>query len=162
MNYKLHQDLFVYKDRHNVQNKTVRKSVLQSMKNIKQNNKNINDELDDFMNYCSSDEQIKNFIHQVVLNVDVVDVFTDVWCVAKKSPSKLEIVKIIHEEIKESIDFCSFGLISRLISSLDGFTDKVRIFVDKRVQINNVLLRTNNDQNELILNYGYLQHEINE
>lgn len=79
----------------------------------------------------------ENYDTHSVLQTTFEEVLERVWLYIKHSEYKNELINILKEQMKESIELCFTGRISRLISTLSGFCDSIHIGISIYEQINN-------------------------
>ncbi len=67
------------------------------------------------------------------------ELFVNVWSIIREHSERKEIIKVLNQEMVDSIDKCFVGKISRLINCLNGFDPRVVIEIDIKEQITNVI-----------------------
>ena len=164
----------VYKDGQNVHNSVIQESIRKSLENIISTPPTMTEDvmITQILN-CGVDltpviEYIENKEIHNILNVTFKDVLLPVWCIIQDHQDKETLLSILSQEMKDAECKCFTGRISRLVSTLDGFTDKVRIEVSPVEQISNVITRhiSLNSSIEVVekelIEYGYNKDEIKE
>ena len=142
----------VYTDNQNVHNSSINKSITVSIyKLLDAYNPSI-------LNYETMCDEITNdtilntitikllfefmsddSVHSVA-NVTFKDVLQSVWGVIKNHKDSQEIKTILNTEMNDSMCKCFTGRLSRLINTLNGFTDIVEITISETEQISNVII----------------------
>lgn len=165
----------LYNNNQNVHDTTIQKDVLKSIeyimnyKNYIPYNTNYYEELSKIFKkkwykrlfsrkYESIKYNLDEFISKhnthSVLNVSYNEVLERVWLFIQNSEHKKELIKILKEQIKESIGLCFTGKISRLISVLDGYCDEIHIGISVNEQINNKAYLLYNQYSDNIQKYN--------
>ena len=86
------------------------------------------------LNYC--DDKTEHSIYLITFE----DLFHYVMNRILKHQEKDEILKIIEEEIKDTICKCFTGRLTRLLNMLNGFYPDIQIQIGSNEQITNVIL----------------------
>ena len=178
--------LQVYNDGQNVHNHSIQESIKTSLENILNVPKTINKDnlISDLIenNYMNEHsfrlllEYCQNTSVHSVLNITFEESLLHIleFINLELSQHKQEILKILEIELLDSVCKCFTGRISRLINSLNGFSDLVQIKIPDNMAISNVIVMIKNnykgsDVNELkeiitkdLLNRGYSEDKINE
>ncbi len=145
----------VYNDKQNIHNHSIQSSVSNSISNI-MNNKLINNEtiiitqiINDeiltektkglIMEYCSDKDY-----HSVLL-ITFKELLLNVWEIIESNAYKNEIKAILNTEMEDSECKCFTGRLSRLVNSLNGFTDLVEIKISINQQIGNIIIIIKNE-----------------
>jgi Leucine-rich repeat (LRR) protein len=151
--------LQVYNDSQNVHNHQIQECIKTSLENILNIPKTINKEqlLDDIINnkymnetsiqllleYCND-----NSIHSI-LNINFEEALLHVleYINLECTEHKIEIYKILADEIVESECKCFTGRISRLINCLNGFTPLVEVKIPENMELSNIIVMIKNNYN---------------
>lgn len=70
------------------------------------------------------------------------ELFERVWSITKTHKSRIEIRKILKDEILAGANLCFTGQVTRLVNSLCGFIDGIQIGYSENEQINNAVIAT--------------------
>ena len=149
LNHGITQNNKVYSDNQNIHNSNIQKSFCQSLENIMKDKPSLS--LDKFknalltsgiceevkreiLNYC--DDKTKHSIYLITFE----DLFHYVMNRILKHQEKDEILKILEEEIKDTICQCFTGRLTRLLNVLNGFYPDIQIQIGSNEQITNVIL----------------------
>jgi hypothetical protein len=104
---------------------------------------NKNDILDAPLNDTTKNTIIKYFtdksIHPTLL-ITFEELFSYVWQRIMKSEYKTELMRILEDQIKDSIDKCFIGRFNRLLSVLVGFYDDIKIEISDNSRIGAIIL----------------------
>jgi len=149
MNQRITQNNKVYSDHQNIHNSNIQKSFRQSLENI------MKDKLDysldqckeQLLNYCLLEDvkrEILNYcedktMHSIYL-ITFEDMFHYVMNRILKHSDKDEILKILEEEIKDTMCKCFTGRMTRLLNILNGFYPDIKIQIGNNEQITNIIL----------------------
>jgi len=151
--------LQVYNDSQNVHNHQIQECIKVSLENILNIPKTINKEqlLDDIINnkymnetsiqllleYCNDKS-----IHSI-LNINFEEALLHVleYINLECTEHKIEIYKILADEIVESECKCFTGRISRLINCLNGFTPLVEVKIPENMELSNIIVMIKNNYN---------------
>jgi Leucine-rich repeat (LRR) protein len=141
--------LTTYQDSENIHNSSIQKSVRNNIAILLQDNYDISKS--DLHNELIN----TNFLSLIELN-SVIDgiygddlfgqnityfmIFTKVWGRIINNSNKNELLKRLREEIYDSINLCFVGKITRLINSLSGFYDDIKIEISINEQISNIII----------------------
>lgn len=120
-----------------------------------------NNELIVECNTNNANGQIVNqFNHEVYfsdnMNKDIayVDIFKKVWKrIIDNNENKVELIRILNEQLRDSIGRCITGKMSRLISVLSGFYDDMEMNVSDQEFLINLVINIKNKYIEGSLNY---------
>ena len=74
------------------------------------------------------------------------------WNRIRSNENKNELVKILDSEIEAGNGLCFTGKINRLINTLNGFYDDIKVNISDKEQINNWMIILKNKYNNLIEN----------
>lgn len=97
----------------------------------------ISDEAKSYLVIYSDDETVHS-VHDVTF----AEVLRAVISEISESEYSTEIMKVLSQEIMESECKCFTGRISRLVNSLNGFSDKVKVEISNNTQLSTILSRT--------------------
>jgi len=149
LNQGLTQNNQVYSDNQNIHNSNIQKSFRQSLENIMKDNLTYSlDECKNSLLISILTEQVKREIlnycddkteHSIYL-ITFEDLFHYVMNRILKHQEKEEILKILEEEIKDTICKCFTGRLTRLLNVLNGFYPDIQIQISSNEQITNVIL----------------------
>jgi len=87
-----------------------------------------------------SEDKTIHSVHDVTFSEVLTSVISEILSLNNEVRS--EILKILSEEISDSICKCFTGRISRLVNSLNGFSPKVKVEISKNTQISTILAQT--------------------
>ena len=156
------RELQVYNDRQNIHNHIIQNSIFNSIINIINQNFIINNS--EIINNIIQDtiltEKTKNLLIEYCENKDIhsntqltfEELLCNVWVLINKLKDRDEIKTILNIEINDSECKCFTGRISRLVNSLNGFTDLVKINIADNQQIGNIIVII---KNKLIIENNY-------
>jgi Leucine-rich repeat (LRR) protein len=144
----------IYADRQSVHNNKIQKGIINAinyimaikpiykMENIKEIiNKN---------EYI--DKDVKNILYKYmknkdihsILNITFEELLINVLSFIEQHKEKEEIYKILCQEMKESVNKCFTGIMSRLINCLNGFDENIIINISDNEQISNIIILVEN------------------
>jgi len=144
----------ISKDNQNVHNSAIQRSLSTSISNLLKekpsltteevvtfiaNNEIITPEAKSYLLTYSEDETIHS-VHDVTFSEVLTSVISEI--ISMKEELSSEVLKILSEEISDSICKCFTGRISRLVNSLNGFSPKVKVEISKNTQISTILAQT--------------------
>jgi len=144
----------ISKDNQNVHNSAIQCSLNTSISNLLKekpvltaekvvtfitNSEFITSEAKSYLLTYSEDETIHS-IHDVTFSEVLTSVISEI--ISLNSEVQPEVLKILSEEISDSICKCFTGRISRLVNSLNGFSPKVKVEISKNTQISTILAQT--------------------
>jgi hypothetical protein len=94
---------------------------------------------------CDKIITFKKDIKHPLYKVSLYDIFSRVYTIARIHKYRDAILPILKDEIEEGYKTCLSGLISRIIGSLNGFEDDIKITISSREELLNsiVALRRN-------------------
>jgi len=133
----------LYKNSENVHTNSIQDTFRKSLQSL------MNDEIDKSINFLEYiDNSLKEYIvynlndKTILVNTYLTyeDIFNHVMSRIMKSNDKNELLKRVHEEIKESINLCFTGKITRLVNSLNGFFSDIHIGISEHEQIENLMI----------------------
>lgn len=75
-----------------------------------------------------------------VYNVTFWDIFSRVMLLVYVSPYQMVLLEILHDELDDGIDTCLTGQIARMINTLNGFVDGIRISINKNEELANSII----------------------
>ena len=143
----------VYLDKQNVHDHTIQESVRHSIENITEIQPTITKEVmvEEILQLATDENKLRlliefmhnNEIHST-LKVSFTDVLLPVWSVIREHEHKTELVRILSHEMQAAEGTCFTGRISRLVSSLAGFSDRVVIEISIDDQISHIVTRHQN------------------
>jgi hypothetical protein len=93
-----------------------------------------------FFNIISSNCKLPTIVSKS--GVTYGEIMERIWAVSEKHDSKIEIRKILRDEINAGKSLCFTGQVTRLVNSLSGFVDGVQIGYSENEQINNSVIAT--------------------
>lgn len=145
----------IFNDKQNVHDVYIQQSIRNSIVNI------LNDNFDNFVDFdCIDDlkksdlsDEIKNIIIgfikddtnvHVTLNITFGELFNAVWKRIIKHENKFQILRILEQEMKDSVNECFIGRISRLVNCLSGFYDDIQVTIGRKDEISNIILAVRN------------------
>jgi len=149
LNQGITQNNQIYSDSQNIHNSNIQKSFRQSLENIIKDKptfsldecknylltSNLTEEVKrEILNYC--DDQTEHSIYLITFE----DLFHYVMNRILKHQEIDEILKILDEEIKDTICKCFTGRLTRLLNVLNGFYPDIQIQIGSNEQITNVIL----------------------
>jgi len=144
----------ISKDNQNVHNSAIQSSLNTSISNLMKekpaltteevvtfitNSEFITPEAKSYLLTYSEDETIHS-VHDVTFSEVLTSVISEI--ISLNSEVSNEVLKILSEEISDSICKCFTGRISRLVNSLNGFSPKVKVEISKNTQISTILAQT--------------------
>jgi Leucine-rich repeat (LRR) protein len=139
----------IYTNGQSVHNHNIEHSVNESIKNfIKSHEYNKSEDIAKIIDDMEVEPNVNSllksyvgcdYIHSV-LHLTFAEVLEPVLDYISKHPDKLELVKILADEIVASEDKCLQGRLSRLISVLAGYHPSVNINISQNEQIGNVVV----------------------
>lgn len=133
----------LYKNSENVHTNSIQDTFRKSLQSL------MNDEIDKSVNFLEYvDDSLKKYIESNLYDKTTLvntyltyeDIFNHVMARIIKSNDKNELLKRVHEEIKESINLCFIGKITRLVNSLVGFFSDIHIGISDNEQIENLMI----------------------
>jgi len=142
----------ISKDNQNVHNSAIQRSLNTSISNLLKekpaltteevvtfitNSEFITPEAKSYLLTYSEDETVHS-VHDVTFSEVLTSVISEIISLKEKD----EVLKILSEEISDSICKCFTGRISRLVNSLNGFSTKVKVEISKNTQISTILAQT--------------------
>ena len=145
---------FISNDRQNVHDSAIQRSLNTSISNLMKekpaltieevvtfitNSEFITSEAKSYLLTYSEDETIHS-VHDVTFSEVLTSVISE--NISLKEEISSEVLKILSEEISDSICKCFTGRISRLVNSLNGFSPKVKVEISKNTQISTILAQT--------------------
>jgi hypothetical protein len=160
--------LQVYNDGQNIHNHSIQESLNNSINNIMQQKFIINESI--IMNEILNDsilndkckellvEYLSNLEYHSILLLNFKELFFHFWLTINNLETKDEIKKILNIEMLDSECKCFTGRITRLVNSLNGFTDLVKINISDNQQIGNIIIIIK-EQLELENNYSIEKHK---
>ncbi len=63
-----------------------------------------------------------------------------IWAISEIHEHKIEMRKVLRQEITSGIDVCFTGRVTRLVNSLTGFIEEVQVGISENEQISNVVI----------------------
>jgi len=149
------------RDSQNIHNSAVQKNLIKSIENItsqkividyiKISHQIINEPI--LTESCKKmiDKEFSNNEIHYVLQMNFKEIFSYVWTYIHETEfnkeTQNEIKQIINQELLESKDLCFIGKITRLVGSLNGFCDIVKITVSDSEYISNTISNIKNTLN---------------
>lgn len=146
------------RDSQSIHNTTVQKNLIKSIENLtsqkividnlKISHQIINDPiLTEPCKKMIEKEFLNNEVHYV-LQLNFKEIFSYVWTYIMETEfdkeTQNEIKQIINQELLESKDLCFIGKITRLVSSLNGFCNIIKITVSDSEYISNTISNIKN------------------
>jgi len=144
----------ISKDNQNVHDSAIQRSLNTSISNLLKekpmlttekvvtfitNSEFITPEAKSYLLTYSEDETVHS-VHDVTFSEVMTSVISEIISMEEERSS--EVLKILSEEISDSICKCFTGRISRLVNSLNGFSPKVKVEISKNTQISTILAQT--------------------
>ena len=161
-------ELQVYNDNQNVHNHSIQESIFNSIVNIINQNYiyNFNDIMNNIIHDSILNDNTKRLLLEYCDNKDIhsktqltfEDLLCNVWILINTLDTKDEIKNILNIEINDSECKCFTGRISRLVNSLNGFTDIVNINITDNQQIGNIIVLIK-EKLKLQNNYSIEKHK---
>lgn len=138
-NYK--KNLLLISDGENVHDSSIQKSLNWSIKNIfnvKSLFSDNNESLEDFIFHVQDHDEFLTVISLIyeLFDIDekhalfefkIQDLFNQLWSIIKYHQNFSDLLNIFISNILETSGICFMGKIAKLISTLDGFVDYVRV-----------------------------------
>ena len=141
----------IYNDNQNIHNSSIQQSIRESIFNLMKHYKN-----DYQLNYLENDiltTETKNALVEYssspevhsILNINFEELLKAVFIeIDNYAQDKDSILKIMNQEMTDSICKCFTGRLSRLINCLSGFSDKVSIKISNNEEISNIIITLKN------------------
>ena len=155
---RLHNGQKVYNDTQSVHNHEIQESIRKSILNLLNDKLVIKDCLTHMISNKILSETIKSTLVEycliqdvhLLLNITFGELFNFVWNRIMKHKDRNEILKILENEMSDSLCKCFTGRISRLINCLNGFYDDITVRISDNEQISNIILvvKNNLDDND--------------
>jgi hypothetical protein len=143
-------EIQVYNDMQNIHDHSIQETLFNSIVNIINQNYIINktDIFNDIIKDTILTEKTKQLLLDYCENNQVhsktqltfEELLCNVWILINSLDTKNEIKSILNTEINDSFCMCFTGRISRLVNSLNGFTDLVKINISDNQQISNIII----------------------
>jgi hypothetical protein len=140
----------IYNDSQSVHNHSIQEGIKKSINYIMSikpiyNLENINDII---INNTFIDNKTKTILFEYisskdvhsVLNVTFAELLINVLSFIDQHKAKVEIYKVLEQEMNDTICKCFTGRISRLINCLNGFDDHIVIHISNNEQIGNIII----------------------
>ena len=140
----------IYDDNQNVHLSSIQTSLKRSIFNLLNDRNQIsNEELEEMISNSSLNEDVKPFLIQQfqsseihsTLHVSFVDVLKKVILRMETHEHKEELYQILGQEMTESFGMCFTGRLTRLVNTLVGFYEDIRIEISSNEQISTVILQ---------------------
>jgi hypothetical protein len=93
-----------------------------------------------FINCINRNCKLKTIVSKS--GVTYGEIMERIWTISQNHDSKIEIRKILRDEINAGKHLCFTGQVTRLVNSLSGFVDGVQIGYSENEQINNAVIAT--------------------
>jgi predicted house-cleaning noncanonical NTP pyrophosphatase (MazG superfamily) len=154
----------VYDDTQNIHNSNIQKSFRTSLSNLIADT-NIN-KLNDCMTFIIESKYLSDKVKQELLNYCEDKTTHSVYLISfsellnyvmnrimlNDDETKDELMKILNEEMKETICKCFTGRMTRLLNVLNGYYDDINITISSNEQISNIIISLKNKYkgNELL------------
>jgi len=141
----------IYFDKQNVHNSNIQQSFKNSLSVILKDKPFL---IEDVINEINQNDLIDENVKRSILEwIDIKDVhsihlitFEELLChVWKFISDNQELVKVFNDNMNDSMCLCFTGRITRLVSTLDGFVDGVRLEISDNQQIGAIIVKTVNE-----------------
>jgi internalin A len=157
----------IYSDRQNVHDSNIQLSFRNSLNVILKDKPFL---IEDVINEINQNELIDENVKRSILEwIDIKDIhsthfitFEELLCnVWKFISGNNEIIKVFNDNMNDSMCLCFTGRITRLVSTLDGFVDGVRLEISDNQQIGAIIVKAMNEGKtkeeikELLLERGF-------
>jgi Leucine-rich repeat (LRR) protein len=157
----------IYNDRQNVHDSNIQLSFRNSLNVILKDKPFL---IEDVINEINQNDLIDENVKRSILEwIDIKDVhsthlitFEELLChVWKFISGNNEIIKVFNDNMNDSMCLCFTGRITRLVSTLDGFVDGVRLEISDNQQIGAIIVKavnegkTKEEIKELLLERGF-------
>lgn len=118
---------------------------------------NVSPNIIDFLN----SREYESHYHSIY-KVTYKELFEKVYTIIQENPNKDTLINIFIDEIKDGIDTCFTGQMTRLVNSLNGFVPGVNVTMSKTEELSNSIVAL---RNKYALMYGqntdnYIQETI--
>jgi Leucine-rich repeat (LRR) protein len=140
----------VYNDAQSVHNHNIQTGILNSIIYITQKKTNLTSTIlkTQILNNTVLEEKTKEIIFEYiedktvhsVLNISFEELLISVYDFILNHEHKEEIFKIMNKEMNDSICKCFTGRISRLVNTLNGFDENIKIEISEAEQIGNICI----------------------
>lgn len=142
----INTNISIYRDNQNVHDTHIQKTVCESIQTILRDPKpefqldhliqsNLNPKVISLLMEYFQDDTVHS-IHLITFK----ELFCYVWQRMMKHPSKLELIRILEEQIVDSECKCFTGRFNRILSVLVGFYDDIKIEISDKSRIGAIIL----------------------
>jgi Leucine-rich repeat (LRR) protein len=138
----------IYKDVQSVHDTTIQENVRKSIEYITSIKPNMtHDEMMTHINnnvylYTSKNlisEYVKCTDVQATLNITFSELLLSVYSFITVHKESVELYRILDTEMKDSMNLCFTGRMSRLINVINGYNDNITIYISDNEQIGNII-----------------------
>ncbi len=150
----------IYDDNQNVHDTEIQHTVCESVQSLLRDPKNhfsIEDVINSNLNKSTIEFLVEYCQDQTVHSVHLItyiELLALVWNRIINSVHKLELLKILEEQIAESECMCFTGRFNRTLSALVGFFDDIQINISDKSRISAIILNCKNK----IIPYDSIKH----
>jgi Leucine-rich repeat (LRR) protein len=155
----------IYNDKQNVHDHQINKSITESLYRLLDEKVDCTDQkiFDEITNDSILSSQSKEALIEYLripdihsqLNVTFMEALKCVWTVIREHKQSNEIKKVLDQEVQDSICKCFTGRLSRLVNTLNGFDEKVSVWISDSQEISNVIIsirqKTNNIEEQQLM-----------
>ena len=142
----------IYNDAQSVHNHNIQEGIRNSIHYVMSKKPSIINLRELILNNMFLDETCKSLLFEYmddasihsVLNITFEELLLSVYDFILKNEHKDELFKILSNEIKDGICKCFTGRISRLINTLNGFDENIKINIADNEQIGNIIILIRN------------------
>jgi Leucine-rich repeat (LRR) protein len=147
------QDQTIYDDRQSIHNHNIQETFRQTVFSLLNDtqNKSYNKEqvfqevMDDTILTERTKKQLIEYSNETtphsVLNITFGELLTIVWKRIQRHKDSGEIKKILNQEMRDALCMCFTGRLTRLVNSLNGFYEDIKIQISSNEQIGNIIVR---------------------
>ena len=157
-------------NKQNIHLKSIQDSTKESIKYLTENIQPYTQDVDELLNdaikslKCNKKEaqrirSFKKHSKHPQYSVTTIEVFSRVYTIARSHPHAEAIFEILKEEIEDGLKTCFTGLVSRIVGSLNGFVEYIKINISNREEMLNTIVALRRKYGML---YGNTDAYINE
>ena len=137
-------NITTYDDNENTHNSSIQQTMRESITNLINNEPETisKEDLIEQTKILNFGERLIVYINSIdkLNNWSFYDVFSKIWIRINKSAYKDELIKILKDELTEGFKHCFTGMITRIMNSLCGFYDDIKINISDNNQISNIII----------------------